>query len=275
MQTIDEHRKEVHILEEDSHNYKFILIKYPNNPNEKAVYQCIAGHFFEMKPDEFLKNKQCPICEIDENISRKTKEYNLYLQKVKKYNDGKCELTNDTKNVVVHHLYSIRKYPELAYHPDNAILLNRTLHKEYHRKYSPYNTNGYTFLAWLNDNIEKFGIAEDSINRLSIKVQKLMNVLENEIASKRGNKLENSTPKILNSSVTNMKELQKMERKANRLIENIEAFETIEIIENEVYLLNSYLEAFVIYRNDFGNWNEYNPISGSIPKNVFEAVMDV
>jgi hypothetical protein len=72
-----------------------------------------------------------------------------------------------------------------------------------------------------------------------------------------------------------MKELQKMERKANRLIENIEAFETIEIIENEVYLLNSYLEAFVIYRNDFGNWNEYNPISGSIPKNVFEAVMDV
>lgn len=99
MQTIDEHRKEVHILEEDSHNYKFILIKYPNNPNEKAVYQCIAGHFFEMKPDEFLKNKQCPICEIDENISRKTKEYNLYLQKVKNIMMGNANLLTILKTL--------------------------------------------------------------------------------------------------------------------------------------------------------------------------------
>lgn len=38
MQTMDEHRREVHILDERSHNYKFVLITYPKNPNDNAVY---------------------------------------------------------------------------------------------------------------------------------------------------------------------------------------------------------------------------------------------
>lgn len=273
MQTIDEHRKEVQIVHEDSHNYKFTLIKYPNNPNDKAIYQCIACHFFEMKPEDFLKNKQCPICKIDETISRDSTEYKSYLQKVKKYNHGKCELTDDN-NIAVHHLYSIRKYPELAYHPNNAILLNKKLHKEYHRKYSPYNTNGYTFLAWLNDETKEFGISSDSIKRLSKKVYQLMNTLEKEIANKRCVNQEEFTPQILNRSVTKKKDLQKMESKANRLTKNTEHLDTIEIIKNNAFLLKMYFEAFIIYRNDFGNLNEYNPISGSIQQKVYKAVME-
>lgn len=273
MQTIDEHKKEIQIVHEDSHNYKFTLIKYPCNPRDKAIYQCIACHFFEMNPKDFLKVKQCPICKIDETISRNNIEYRSYLQKAKKYNQGKCELTGDN-NIAVHHLYSIRKYPELVYHPDNAILLNKKLHKEYHRKYSPTNTNGYTFLAWLNDEAKELAISNDPVNRLSKKVHQLMGILEKEIANNRCVNRKEFTPQIIHPTVTKKKNLQKMEWKANKLTGNIDHLETIEIIENNVFLLKMYYKAFIIYRNDFGNLNEYNPISGSIQKNVYKAVMN-
>lgn len=274
MQTIDEHRKEIQIVHEDSHNFKFTLIKYPSNLSDKAIYQCLACHFFEMNPEDFLKTKQCPICKIDETISRDNIEYKSYLQKVKKYNQEKCELTGDN-NIAVHHLYSIRKYPELAYHADNAILLNKKLHKEYHRKYSAYNTNGYTFLAWLNVEAKKINVSSDSVNNLSKKVYQLMDTLEKEIANKRCVNQEEFTPQIIHPSVTKMKGLQKMERKINKLTKNTNHLETIEILENNVFLLKMYFEAFIIYRNDFGNLNEHNPISGSIQKNVYKAIMDV
>lgn len=272
MQTIDKHKKEIQIKRGGSHNYEFTLIKYPGNPTDKAIYQCIACHFFEMNPRDFLKTKQCPICDIDNSVSRNNMEYRIYLQKVKKYNKGKCELTGDN-NIAIHHLYSIRKFPEIAYHPNNAILLNKKLHKEYHRKYSPYETNGYTFLAWLNDEAKKFGISNEQVNNLSQKVYLLMDVLEKEIAKHRYVNQELLASKTIHPSVTRRKRLQKMKNKADKLTDNIDHLETIEIVDNKIILLKMFFEAFIIYRNDYGNLNEYNPISGSMPENVYKAIM--
>src|SRR5699024_12062009 len=105
----------------------------------------------------------------------------------KKVNKGKCELTDD-EDVDVHHLYSIRMYPELSYNPKNAILLSRYLHKEYHRFFSPYNTNPYTFLAWLyllqdESNIEN--ITETANNNLISKVRLIMQEIETHIIRNR------------------------------------------------------------------------------------------
>lgn len=58
--------------------------------------------FFEMKPKKFIKRKQCPICTIDETLSRESKEYKSYFKVVKNYNFGLCELTGKN-NTAVHH----------------------------------------------------------------------------------------------------------------------------------------------------------------------------
>src|SRR5690625_5792715 len=70
------------------------------------------------------------LCEIGKEVKRGSPEYRAFLREAKKVNKGKCELTDD-EDVDVHHLYSIRMYPELSYNPKNAILLSRYLHKEY------------------------------------------------------------------------------------------------------------------------------------------------
>ncbi|MGO5010658.1 hypothetical protein ACTQ5K_02055 [Niallia sp. Sow4_A1] len=87
---------------------------------------------------------------IDKEINRKGSDYKAFLRQVKELNGGKCELIGDTNNIDVDHLYSMRKYPEFSYNQKNAVILNKNLHKEYHRRFSPYNTYSFTFLAWLH-----------------------------------------------------------------------------------------------------------------------------
>ncbi|WP_404454008.1 hypothetical protein LG329_04730 [Virgibacillus necropolis] len=278
MKKIEKHRKEVQSLDEIL-GCGWALIKYPNRGNGEVIYSCNAGHIFEMKPKVFLKYKSCPICEIKKEVKRDNTKYNSFLKQAQEFNDGKCELTGDIINVDVHHLYSIRKFAELSYNPKNAILLNRGLHKEYHRKYSPYNTHSYTFLAWLRclrDETKPEGVTTEAINKLISKVEGVMQDLEIKVAQKR---LITSQIPILTSfqkSITNKQALKNMMTKADGLLENKNTNhgETIELANGDVIILHVYFEPYIFYKNDFGNWLEYNPISGSILENAYNTIVN-
>lgn len=267
------HRIEVQALEE-TFGVGWDLIKYPKDQNEAAIYYCNAGHVFEMDPEVFLRNKRCPVCEIGKEVKRGSPEYRAFLREAKKVNKGKCELTDD-EDVDVHHLYSIRMYPELSYNPKNAILLSRYLHKEYHRFFSPYNTNPYTFLAWLywlqdESNIEN--ITETAINNLISKVRLIMQDLESDVMRNRSKIKNVHTPSNINKIICDRQKLQAVLDKLKRLTDLIiyTKGENVELKSNKIFILDY---TTVIYRNDYGNWLEFNPVSGGISESAYNAII--
>lgn len=64
-----------------------------------------------------------------------------------------------------------------------------------------------------------------------------------------------------------------MRTRANKIANSINHLDTIEIIENNIFLLKVYNDAYIIYRNDYGNLHEHNPIPASIPQNVYKAIL--
>ena len=274
MSLIKKHRELIESLEETLGN-GWTILKYPKKKLEKAIYSCNAAHIFSMQPKKFESYLNCPICEIDKNIDRKSLDYKLFLKNAKEKAYELSALGEEKKPLDVHHVYSIRMFPEVAYHPANSILLNRDLHKDYHRYFSPYNTNGYTFYAWIKMRSEFMQMGFDKVQKVKLEVLTNMNEIEYEISRIRNNEDFYKPVDKLTESITDRKLLTAMERKAFRLVKKINHGETIELVENKIILLNVYeVDGLIYYRNDFGNWIEFNPISGSVLKNVYEEIMN-
>lgn len=272
MSSIEQHRKLVLSLAEVLGN-GWSLLKFPSGESENALYTCNAGHIFAMEPRNFEEYLKCPICEIDDTINRKSLEYKAFMKNAKSKGNNQCALTEDPMNFDVHHIYSMRKFPEIAYHPANSILLSKSLHKDYHRYFSPYNTDGYTFIAWLKMSQRKFNLETAKIEEVIKDITMIMNVLEVEISRHRSTANLSTNAGVIEESIMDTKALMKMEKKAAKLLRKTDHGETIEIDDGKIILLNMYLSALIFYKNDFGNWIEYNPISGSISKYVHEQIM--
>ncbi|MCM3612676.1 hypothetical protein M4S82_15630 [Planococcus sp. MERTA32b] len=273
MSLLKKHKQIVESLEETL-GYGWALLKYPKNKSDKAIYKCNAAHVFNMQPKVFENFLNCPVCEIDHTLDRKSLEYKLFMKDAKEKGGGVPALGEDTKTFDVHHIYSMRMFPEVAYHPSNSILLNRELHKDYHRYFSPYNTNGYTFFAWIKLRAGFMKMDFDKVKKVKTEVLEKMNEIEYEISKARSNEEYFRSVEKLTESITDKKLLTSMEHKASRLAKKINHGETLELVENEIILLNVYdVDGIIHYRNDFGNWIEFNPISGSILKNVYEHIM--
>lgn len=140
------------------------------------------------------------------------------MKNAKSKGNNLCALTEDPTNFDVHHIYSMRKFPELAYHLVNSILLNKSLHKDYHRYFSPYNTNRYTFIAWLKRSQSRFNLESAKIEEVIKDVTMIMNELEAEISRYRSTKNLSTNADVIEESVMYKKPLMKMEKKAAKLL---------------------------------------------------------
>lgn len=273
MSLIKKHRQLVESLEEALGN-GWAVLKYPKKKSEKAIYCCNAAHIFSMMLKDFEDYLKCPICEIDKSIDRKSLDYKIFMESAREKNQELLDLKK-VGNPDVHHIYSMRMFPEVSYHPENSVLLDRELHKDYHRYFSPYNTNGYTFLAWIKMRSGFWRMEFDDVKNIEHKVTESMKQCEYEISLTRNNENFNKNVDKLSESITDRKLLAAMERKSLRLVKKINHGQTLELVENRIILLNVYeVDALIYYKNDFGNWIEYNPISGSIFKNVYEQIMN-
>lgn len=212
MSLIKKHREIVESLEETLGN-GWAVLKYPKKKLGKATYSCNAAHIFNMIPKEFESYLKCPICEIDKNINRKSLDYKLFMKNTLEKANGLSSLGEDEK-VDVHHIYSIRMFPEVAYHPANSIVLNHDLHKDYHRYFSPYNTNGYTFFAWIKMRVESLRMGVDKVQKVKLEVLTNMNQIEYEISRTRDNEKFYKHVDKLTESITDKKLLTALERKA-------------------------------------------------------------
>lgn len=275
MNIFKKHKQLVESLKETL-GYGWALLKYPKNNSDLAIYKCNAAHVFNMHPEVFENYLSCPVCEIDKTLDRKSLEYKLFMKNAKEKGEKATALGEETKTFDVHHIYSMRMFPEVAYHPSNSILLNREFHKDYHRYFSPFNTNGYTFFAWLKLRTESLEIGIDKVQNVKIEFLDNMNEIEYEISKTRSNVEYFKNVEKLTESITDKKLLTSMERKALRLVKkNTIPGETLELVENKIILLNVYnVDGIIYYRNDFGNWIEFNSISGSILENVYKRIMD-
>lgn len=274
MSLFKKHKQLVESLEETLGN-GWAILKYPKNKLDMAIYKCNAAHTFNMHPKAFEKFLNCPVCEIDKTLDRKSLEYKLFMKEAKEKGGKISALGEETKTFDVHHIYSMRMFPEVAYHPSNSILLSRELHKDYHRYFSPFNTNGYTFFAWIKLRAGFMKMGFDKVQEVKIDVLKKMHEIEYEISKTRLNEEHFKNVEKLTESVTDKKLLTLMERKALKLVKKVNHTETLELVENKIILLNEFnIDGLIYYRNDFGNWIEFNPISGSILKSVYEQIMD-
>lgn len=263
----EKHTDLVHSLRE-TQGSSWELIKYPNNKNREAIYYCSAHHVFEMTPSNFSQQQECNICKMYKNISRSNQKYNTFLAKAKRVNHGRCELTNN-KEIAVHHLYSIRMYPDLAYDSRNAILLSKKLHKEYHRFFLPHETNAYTFLYWLSwlRNQDIHIVSTQNIEQLIIKVKSIMSELEVEIFKNRSEENTVKQPVEIDKITYDKQKFKIINGKIEKITKGQRSI--IEIKKDEIYTFD---ESGVIYRNDYGNWFEFTPINKGILINVLHEL---
>ncbi len=69
-----------------------------------------------------------------------------------KSRDGRCVCCGEMeKQIQVHHILPIAKYPELAADMGNMICLCQSCHSRYHQMYEDENVNAVTFAKYLKD----------------------------------------------------------------------------------------------------------------------------
>lgn len=68
------------------------------------------------------------------------KSYNKTMSDVKN-NSGKCYLTNKKQNLVVHHINSVDKHPEMIVDESNLVVITDEVHKYFHKQFGYGNNN--------------------------------------------------------------------------------------------------------------------------------------
>lgn len=75
--------------------------------------------------------------------------------KIKERDGYQCRLCGSPKKLEAHHLYGQKRFPELAYVPQNLITLCRKCHRRFHH-FCPNGINtGHNFLKFLQDMYDK------------------------------------------------------------------------------------------------------------------------
>lgn len=266
------HRRKVQVPYEEGGNLRFILIDYFPEKN-KSLYQCVAGHLFEMHPEIIEQEMTCPSCRVSLSVNRKNAEYKKFFEKAIGQSHNRCEFNPSQTKVAVHHIYSIRMYPELAYDPQNAIVMDVKLHNEYHKYFSPYNTNGSTFFGWLKANYQRFKSENLEVDSVINKLNEVIPALEKKIQVFRSSSELIEKQSITVPIITEKKTISKLQRKLDRLIEEVDLFDSLVIISNRIYVLSMYWEGNLIFRNEFGNWYEKNPITDWVPADINDLIM--
>ncbi len=116
------HREQTSTASNKNHRTKGHWVKIDHTDEENTAYENEASNFY---------------------VSSKWKE----LRKiVLKRDNHKCKVTGKTGDLVVHHIFLRKDYPNLAYDLNNLITLNRTIHSIYHNTVDEVTDS--TFLMW-------------------------------------------------------------------------------------------------------------------------------
>jgi len=85
---------------------------------------------------------------------RETHKYRKWRNNVLSLYNDKCAITDmkaqEKENLEVHHLYGAKNYPQLTYINENRIVLSKTLHTMFHKKYGYHKNTVDQFLNFLN-----------------------------------------------------------------------------------------------------------------------------
>lgn len=254
-------------------NNNWTVIKYFTQNNIPLVYKCNAGHTFSATKHKFSRNQYCPICKIAKTLKRPSKIYQAFLHEVENVIEKKCVLTGSEENLDLHHLYSIRMYPDLATNLDNVIYLSKDLHIDYHKVFSPFNTTGFSFLSWLEKKKanESYEFKKTDVIKL---IKTKIPLLEDKIREVRNHQNTNNTKLDMTSIRTQFFE-NEIINKSIEIIEEYtkESYVEIEIGEN-ISITNIRIEPEINYINNYSNWTVYNAMSAYIPRYVYDIVMN-
>ena len=83
---------------------------------------------------------------------RKNPRYSKWRSKVMVIFNNNCAITGlkaTQVKVNVHHLYGVKKYPNLKYVAENGIVLEKSLHVQFHKIYGYHNNNIDQFKSFL------------------------------------------------------------------------------------------------------------------------------
>lgn len=79
-----------------------------------------------------------------------TKAWRLRVLKRERFNCEKCGDNSDL-GMVAHHILSFRSHPELRAVVDNGACLCPDCHRDFHKAYGYYDSDGEDYLEWLNE----------------------------------------------------------------------------------------------------------------------------
>lgn len=140
-----------------------------NKERKKQYYQDNQEHiqkyqyqYKKKKVNELIKQYDGNLDEMLKNIpSRWTlREAQMQVWFNESYCDGiiakiestpYCEVTGETDNLVVHHLYSFNTHPILGNDPSNMVRVHKDIHKEFHDKYGRGNNTPEQWEQFVKD----------------------------------------------------------------------------------------------------------------------------
>lgn len=141
------------------------IITHNEYDGVKTQMKCeckICGNTWETGAQSLMRGHGCPNCarlarmdltlsEEERVANRQYPEYNEFINNVFKRDNGVCQLTFNSGNVVVHHLNGYNWCVEGRTDINNAITISDDMHKEFHSRYGYGNNTKQQFVEFVDD----------------------------------------------------------------------------------------------------------------------------
>lgn len=130
---------------------QLLVVKYAGRKDESILWKCLCdcGKHIKTTSDHLVNGdqKSCggirvgetshawnsEITQAERIKSRSTIEFTRFRRKALKLNPNGCYICKTKTEIEVHHLYSVRHFPEKMYDPTNGVPLCKPHHYDFHR----------------------------------------------------------------------------------------------------------------------------------------------
>ena len=187
------------------HGYSLLSDAYVNSTTKMSI-KCNKGHSYVVKFNLFQQGRRCPTCKavatsirmsghgnpqygmvenlsprwniertsVERNTERKTHSYTQFRNQVferDKYSCVKCG-DNTGGNLVVHHLFNHKDYPEVRVDRRNGVTLCGGCHKSFHAEYGYGENDGFRTVTFIGEHMfNKVRQAEAAMKQVILDVK--------------------------------------------------------------------------------------------------------